>query len=439
MDPKLAESIGLLRHQIISPVLMETTSAQMAYFRQMSERDFDVPGRGPRRFSPTVMKSWLYKYRKNGITGIVPRTRSDAGKFRKVSDELRRTIKELRLRHLERSCVKFYDICLQEKALGDPPICLETLRRILKSENLYKTREIQARKKFERSSFGELWTVDFMHGPQVLDSPGGKKRKKAILLAVIDDHSRMIVGYHFGFLENTRLIEQVFKDAILTYGLPDRLYCDNGPSFSSQYLSRVCAHLGVGLIHSKPYDSPSRGKIERFFRTVRESFLTDHEKNTALDIKTLNDLFSHWVRDKYHHGHHHGIETRPVDRYQISIRNFPRRRVSEETLDEYFLVTIERTVNKDCTISVNSTFYEVPSKYIGRRVELKFSQDNPGEIFLYDDGTRVSRIQPVDTFYNGSDYYQPTPRISEVALHAVSSFPAATDVKDEKRKEGNEL
>jgi hypothetical protein len=92
----------------------------------------------------------------------------------------------------------------------------------------------------------------------------------------------------------------------------------------------------VGLIHSKPYDSPSRGKIERFFRTVRESFLTDHEKNTALDIKTLNDLFGHWVRDKYHHGHHHGIETRPVDRYQISIRNFPRRRVSEETLDEYF-------------------------------------------------------------------------------------------------------
>ena len=102
------------------------------------------------------------------------------------------------------------------------------------------------------------------------------------------------------------------------------------------------------------------------------------------------------------------------------------------------MVTIERTVNKDCTISFNSTFYEVPSKYIGRRVELKFSQDNPGEILLYDEGMRVSRIQPVDTFYNGSEYYQPTPRISEVALHAVSSFPAALDVKDEKSKEGNE-
>ena len=54
------------------------------------------------------------------------------------------------------------------------------------------------------------------------------RRKKAILLAIIDDHTRMIVGAQFGFFENTKLIEWVFKDAILAHGLPDRLYCDNG-------------------------------------------------------------------------------------------------------------------------------------------------------------------------------------------------------------------
>jgi transposase InsO family protein len=402
----------------------------MEYFRLMSQKDFDVPGRGTRRFSATVMKSWLYKYRKNGCPGILPKTRSDAGRFRKVPISLRERIKELRLQHLERSCVKFYDLCVAEGALGTPAICIETLRRILKSENLYKTRETQARKKFERGSFGELWTMDFMHGPQVLEKADSKKRKKAILLAIIDDHSRMIVGYRFDFLENTRHIEHVFKEAILAYGLPDRLYCDNGASFSSHYLSRVCAHLGVGLIHSKPYDSPSRGKIERFFRTVRENFLTDHEQNTALDLKALNELFSLWVREKYHHGHHHGIEARPIDRYQISIRNFPRRRVTEEVLDEHFLVTAERTVNKDCTISLNSVFYEVPAKYIGARVEVKFSQDNPGEVYLYENDTRVTRIQPVDPFYNGSEHYRPMPRISDIALHTVSNFPSFTPEKE---------
>jgi hypothetical protein len=129
-----------------------------------------------------------------------------------------------------------------------------------------------------------------------------------------------------------------------------------------------------------------------------------------------------WVREKYHHGHHHGIEARPIDRYQISIRSFPRKRVSDEALDEYFLVTVDRTVNKDCTISLNGIYYEVPARYIGRRVEVKFSQDSPGEVYLYDEGVRVSRIQPVDTFYNGSQQqYQPSPRISDVALHAFSA------------------
>ena len=77
MDPKIAESIGLLKHQIISPVLMETTAAQMEYFRQIAQKDFEVPGRGARRFSPTVMKSWFHKYRKNGFSGITPKTGID--------------------------------------------------------------------------------------------------------------------------------------------------------------------------------------------------------------------------------------------------------------------------------------------------------------------------------------------------------------------------
>jgi len=418
MDPKLAEAIGLLRHQIISPVLMEAPRAQMAYFRRASEMQFDVPGKGLRKFTPTTMKAWLYRYRKKGFAGLMPRTRSDAGRFRRLQDAMKNRIKELRELHLDRSCVKFYDLCLKEGALGDPPICMETLRRFLKSENLYQPREAKARKRFEMSYFGELWTCDFMHGPQVLEEPGAKRRKKAILLAIIDDHTRMIVGHQFGFFENTKLIELVFKDAILAHGLPDRLYCDNGAAFSSQYLNRVCAHLNIGLVHSKPYDSSSRGKIERFFRSVREGFLVDIRDDQAWDIRSLNEAFTRWIGD-YHHGHHHGIEARPIDRYQISIRDYPRKRIAEESLDEFFLVTVERTVNKDCTVSMHGTYYEVPSQYIGKRVELKFSQDHPTDVFLYDNGVRIIKIQPVDSVLNGKSYYKPTPRISDVALHEV--------------------
>ncbi len=406
---------------------METGQAQMAYFRATSEREFDVPGKGPRRFTATAMKAWLYRYRKHGFTGLIPRTRSDQGTFRLLPAALRERIKELRQEHLDQSCVKFYDRCLREKCLGDPPICMETLRRYLKSENLYKTRSITARKRFEMSTFGELWTCDFMHGPQVLEVAGGKRRKKAILLAIIDDHSRLIVGGKFGFFETTQLIEQVFKEAILAHGLPDRLYCDNGAAFSSQYLSRVCAHVGIGLVHSKPYDSPSRGKIERFFRTVRLGFLSDlgAAEQAGLDLARLNEGFARWLRDSYHHALHRGISARPIDRYQISIRAFPRRRVAEETLDEFFFVTAERTVAKDSTVSLHGVDYEVPPEYIGRRVELKFAQDTAHEIYLYDNGVRITRVLPVDSVFNGRKPYTPSPRISDVALHAVDTPKSA--------------
>ena len=419
MDPKIAEAIGLLRHQIISPVLMDTGPAQMAYFRQMSEREFDVPGRGAKRFTATTMKAWLYRYRKRGFSGITPKIRKDIGHFRILTEEMKSRIKELRRENLDLSCVKFYDRCLRQNVLGDPPMCMETLRRFLKSEDLYQTKTSQPRKKFEMSYFGELWTCDFMHGPQIMDGES-RRRKKAILLAIIDDHTRMIVGARFGFFENTKLIEWVFKDAILAHGLPDRLYCDNGASFSSQYLSRVCAHLNIGLVHSKPYDSPSRGKIERFFRHVRENFLVDIREDQTWNIKSLNGAFDRWLREHYHHGHHRGIDARPVDRYQISIREYPRKRVAEETLDEFFLVTVQRVVNKDCTVSMHGVYYEVPSQFIGKRVELKFSQDHPTEVFLYDNGVRITRVQPVDSILNGRSHYQPSPRISDVALHELN-------------------
>jgi transposase InsO family protein len=398
---------------------MEKGKAQMEYFRQIAERDWDIPGRGLRRFSPMAMKGWLYRYRKHGFSGLVPKPRKDLGKCRAFTEEARGQIKTLRQNHLNQSAAHFYDLCLREKALGDPPVCLETLRRFLKSENLYQPRQVTPRKKFEMNYFGELWTCDFMHGPQVLEQAGGKKKRKAILLAIIDDYSRLIVGHQFGLMENTRLVELVFKDAILTHGLCDRLYCDNGAAFSSQYLSRVCAHVGIGLVHSKPYDSPSRGKIERFFRSVREGFLGDIREDGNWDLKSLNDAFSQWLREKYHHGNHRGIDTRPIDRYQESIRNYPRKRVTEENLDEFFLASVNRTVAKDCTVSLHAIEYEVPPQFIGKRVELKFAQDRPREVFLYENGIRIQKIQPVDPRFNGKSFYQPMSRISDVALHEL--------------------
>jgi len=405
MNQRIAEAIGLLRHRIISPVLMENKRSQISYFKSLENKEFEVPGIGLKKFKASTMKAWLIKYKKFGFSGISPKIRFDKGTYRRLTSMNELKIIALRKDNPSLHVTGFYEICLSSGFLGSPPVCVSTLRKFLKDKELFTKKEPKARKRYEMDRFSQLWVGDFMHGPLVLD---GKKRRKAILFAIIDDFSRLIVGGRFSFFENTKSVEDVFKKSIMTFGLPERLYLDNGPAFSSKYLSLVCAKLGIGLVHSKPYDSPSRGKIERFFRTVRENFLlnflTSIKDQKNLTIEKLNTDFSIWLRDKYHHKIHSGIKTRPIDRYNSSIIEYIPKRTDSDLLDELFMVVIHRNVIKDSTLTYKGIIFEAPSYYIGQRIELRHVQDDLSNVYIYENNKRISKIKPVDTRENGRIY-----------------------------------
>jgi hypothetical protein len=255
------------------------------------------------------------------------------------------------------------------------------------------------RKRFETENINELWLSDFMHGPQV---SMGNRTQKSILCAIIDDHSRMIVGYGFHAAETISVLTEVLKEALATHGIPKRLYVDNGSAFSSELLARSCAMAGISLIHSKPYDSPSRGKIERFFRTVRERFLPGSKE--VMNKDELNQAFALWLRDEYHHKVHSGISERPLDRYHASAGRVYIRRLSAAELDEMFLVRYERIVNNDATISFKGCLYEVPPAYIRQRIEIRHPVDDPQELYLYDNGVRVGRVKLLNQKENASSF-----------------------------------
>ncbi len=404
MTEEIRKAIALFRHQIISPVLVETKRERAKYFREQEMRELDVPGQGQKKISAWTMKGWLKAYKKNGFHGLMPKVRSDRGRTRRLAIENEEAIVKMRGELMDLKVAHFYRRAMKAKLLGEPPICQETLRRILFDRNMIKPSEPKTpRRRYEMSRFGELWVGDFMHGPMLISGVrGGREmKKKAILLAIIDDFSRLIVGARWDFAETTEAIEQVFKEAVLTYGKPDRLYVDNGPSFSSEYLRLVCAHLEIGLVHSKPYDSPSRGKIERFFRTTRENFLSDSKATTLSEI---NEAFSRWLREEYHHRHHHGIDCPPTDRYRRSIHDYPRPRVNEDVVEELFMAQTQRRVNKDSTLSFNKLIYEAPAKYIGQKVEIRYRQDRPREIFLYENNVCVTSLKVVDARANAKTY-----------------------------------
>jgi hypothetical protein len=132
MDKEIAEAIGLLRHKIISPVLMESGRSQMKYFISQSEKEFDVPRKGLRRFKPNTMKTWLQKYKKNGFAAIIPRDRADKNAYRKISPETAIKLKALRAEFPELSVAMFYRQCLKNNIMQNPPLCIATVRRFLK-------------------------------------------------------------------------------------------------------------------------------------------------------------------------------------------------------------------------------------------------------------------------------------------------------------------
>lgn len=395
MEKEIREKIALKRYQIISPVLAEPLRAQNEYFRRQAELEHEFPHYGLRKVSPSTMKSWLRRYRSGGFEALKPRGRSDGGRPRRLDEGLLRAIEIKCKAHPSLSARKLYEELRDYDLLGHPPIHYNTLLRVLKEKQwLPKEGRTDSRKAYEVDNVNDLWISDFMHGPQVVVSNHPKRVARAILCAIIDDHSRMVVGYGFSTSETISVLTVVLKEALLSYGIPKRLYCDNSSTFCSELLMRSCARAGISLIHSRPYDSASRGKIERFFRTLRERFLSILPQE--LTLEELNEAFSVWLNEDYHQKIHSGIDQRPIDRYQNSISRVLIRRLSREELDEIFLIRHERVVNNDATISFKGSLYEVPAAYIRQRIEIRHPVDSPEELYLYDNGVRVGRIKLLD-------------------------------------------
>jgi transposase InsO family protein len=400
MEKDIRERIALKRYQIISPVLAEPTRAQNEYFRKQAEYEHGFPRYGVRKLSVSTMKAWLRQYRKNGFEALKPKSRCDGGRPKRLDDQTLRAIEVKCKAYPYWSVQKLYEALRDQRLLGDPPVHYNTLLRVIKGQGwLAVNSRTDLRKAYEVDHVNDLWVCDFMHGPPIRT---GNRSVKAILCAIIDDHSRMVVGHAFSASETISSLTLVLKEAFLSYGIPKRLYVDNAASFSSQLLARSCALAGISLIHSKPYDSPSRGKVERLFRTIRDRFLSGVQKGVSLE--QLNEAFWLWLQHDYHHKLHTGIDQRPIDRYNASVGTVPIRRLSKAELDEIFLIRHERVVNNDATISFKGCLYEVPPAYIRHRIEIRHPVDDPHELYLYDNGVRVGRIKLLDKKENARTF-----------------------------------
>ena len=408
MQQNTRQAVALFRYSTIAPVLFAATGTQIEYFRRLAQTELEVPGLGLRRYSVATFKSWLRHYRRDGLEGLTPKTRSDAGTSRVITAELSHQIRELLAEYPTLSATRLREKLIQAGLLTSRRISEATLRRHIRQAQLRPALERgphHPRKHVEKPFANDLWMMDFMHGPRTLGRPR-KRSPKTYLAAALDDHSRFVTCARFYERENAAVVVEALKEAFLRHGLPQMLYCDNGSAFSSQLLTLGCARLGVALVHSQPYDPASRGKVERWFRILRRSFL-DELDPTALTLDQLNRRLHDWLNHDYHRRPHSGTGEAPLDRFLRSLGSIRRRVVTRQELDRVFYRTLWRKVRNDATVSIRRCLWEVPPRYIGRRIQIRHPEGRPRQLFLFEDFEPVIRLVRVDAAKNASSPRRP--------------------------------
>ena len=385
--------IALFRYGLISHVIH--SEHQSRCFRELASKSYDVPYLGIKKFKPGTFKKWLLLFRKYGLDGLKPKPRIDKGTFKSINAELENIIKSFISDYQVISSAQLYRLLLSGGHISESDFSANTLSKYVGKNQLLTKVEKTARKKFEKEHVNELWVSDFMHGPTI-------NKKKTYLCCIIDDHSRLITGYGWFTSESSLSLEITLKSAILRYGIPKVLYCDNGSAYISENIQLSCARVGTALVHTKPYDPAAKGKIERFNRTVRQLFMPNAD---FTDLEVLNKCFSDWIEKDYNRKIHSSTKQSPLDRFIADIAQV--KRIAENEMQQLFLQRLKRKVKKDSTISLNSIDYEVPTKYISEYIEVRFDNSKPEEIYLYETDKAVLRLKPVNLVENASSRHLP--------------------------------
>ena len=398
MTEKEREKIALFRYGLISPILNGQVLNQKKYLQRIATKVYQVPYYGSKEYVPKTIYCWLRDYRRGGFDALKPKRRSDRGQSRKICGKLKKKILKLRKDNLGLSVKLFYDEMVKNNKFKPSELSYSTLYRFFKKKNLIKTDiEMQPdRNRFAFDIVNQMWQGDLSYGPWMCLND---KKIRSYLLAFIDDYSRIIPYAMFSLTEKFSALKEVFTQAILRRGIPKLVYVDNGKIYKSDRLHLACAELGITLIHTKPYDAAAKGKIERFFSTVKKRFfplLNDTDKSS---ISNLNQAFWEWLETDYHRKKHSSLNNSPLQTYMDQISNV-KTLDNPEVLENIFLKREKRKVKADGTISFKKKLYQVPASLIGKKIEVRFNPETLEEIFVYDEGKEIAKAEPVNFHEN---------------------------------------
>lgn len=392
------EAAALWRYGLISELLHGSSIGLTLSDRlkQASNRTWNHPERGQIQISGETLRHWIYRYRKQGFKALEAKSREDKGKSQ-IAKAIGQRFKELRALHPHCTTETLFNILLKEKLWNGVSPSRSALYRFAINNGLRKKRvgaaEIQESHAFAYEKFGQLWVADFLHGPKVRV---GKQMKKTYLLCILDDATRYIVFSAFTLAENTAALIDGLSMAIRRFGVPEKFYTDNGSAFRSKHLALVAAKLGVHLPHTPAYRPQGRGKIERFFRTVRDQCLSLFKSEA---FESLQLAFKEWL-DTYHHRIHDSLGCSPLDK-RLATHRVTRTLPDIAQIDLFFGMEERRKIHRNGTLHLLGQVFDVKNALPGSLVNITYLPWDLSQIYV---GPDKVPTKPIDYFSNARRY-----------------------------------
>ncbi len=390
-----------LKMKVLGAIEMAPGRTRDQRVRNVAEMIFQDEEGNPYQFTWRTIQTWYYNYKNHGVTSMDTSSRADKGQPRKVTPEevleaINQALPHFRQQNKGSTTYNktaIYRFCIEKGLLHATQIARNTFSRMVNDYEMLKDDpgEHKRRLAFSMQHANQLWQADTMFGPHV----GGRQSK---LIAFIDDASRVLCHGEFFLDENTDSMIRALRSAFYKRGLPEQLLVDNGSIYCSQEITLVCARVGCILRHTAVRDAAAKGKIERFFRRVRDQFLIRQLDLSSL--QSLNQQFNHWVEQDYNATIHSTLGMKPIDRFGMDLSRVRFLSPSQDT-DELFYAEATRTVKKDNTFSFQGDRYETPIDLRGKEITVRYERQRKGTVIVYDQQRRLGQARLLDAVANG--------------------------------------
>ncbi len=432
MDTK-AEKLALFRYGLVAPLVLEALPRGELTRRaqEIAARHYDIPHSKRISVSVDTLLDWALRYRTGGFEALAPKPRQDRGQSRALTPQLADLIERLKRENPHRTGTTLLRELALSSGKNSPGVSASTLYRFLKQRGLTERQLLvpPAHKKFEAQTSNQIWQADMLFGPYV-QRPGGG-RMQAFLHATLDDASRLIPHAQFYPSQGLDACLDCLRQAIAARGVPVRLYIDNAKIYRSQQLARIAASLGTLIVHTPPYQPEGRGKIERYFRTVRDQFLTNLDPQQSLSLEELNDRLWTWIETAYHRAEHSSLGATPLLRWQRDIEHV-RQLPPATDLRRLFFYRLDRLVRRDCTFLLHNRFYEAPPHLSGQTIEVRFDPLDAADVEIYFQGQPQGTARLVDPVINAQLPSAKRPAKAEPEPTGINFVELLQRKKDEK-------